>query len=136
MNSTYHIIQINGKRYFEHRYVMEQHLGRKLGPDEVVHHINGNRKDNRLENLEVLSTFEHNSGHSKMKYEAIKHNLGPARPVVCEETGEVFRSSYAAAKRYGIQQASVSNTCLGKSHTTGGFHWRYANEDEIRKSAG
>ena len=49
----YRCISRDGKQVLEHRWLMEQHLGRPLAPWENVHHINGVRDDNRLENLEL-----------------------------------------------------------------------------------
>lgn len=51
----YRIRQINGRVIAEHRLVIERHIGRLLWPDETVHHVNGVRDDNRLENLELWS---------------------------------------------------------------------------------
>ena len=64
----YRKIVIDGKTTYEHRYVMEKHLGRKLTKYEHIHHINHNGLDNRLENLKIVSMSEHKKEHKGYKY--------------------------------------------------------------------
>ena len=57
----------NGKQQDFHRYLYEQHLGRKLTRYEVVHHINGDITDNRIENLQLMTLSEHGKLHQTGK---------------------------------------------------------------------
>lgn len=56
--------KIGRKQVLLHRYIMEQHIGRKLARNELVHHINGDRQDNCLENLRVIALGAHTALHS------------------------------------------------------------------------
>lgn len=63
--TKYKAIKVNGRKVDEHRYIMEQHLGRKLSTNEVVHHKNGDPRDNRVENLELMLLPDHTRHHHK-----------------------------------------------------------------------
>lgn len=57
----------NGHRgyVYEHRIVVERKIGRYLDKSEIVHHKNGNKLDNRIDNLEIISRSDHASMHMK-----------------------------------------------------------------------
>jgi len=67
----------DGTTMDEHRYIMEQAIGRKLDRYEVVHHKNHNPRDNRIENLTIMML----SSHSRI------HNLGKpsVNKIICPE---------------------------------------------------
>lgn len=69
-----------GERYAEHRLVMEYHLNRPLWPDETVHHKNGNRGDNRIENLELWSSWQPAGQH-------VEDKLAWAREIIARYEG-------------------------------------------------
>lgn len=60
----------------EHRVVAERKIGRRLQPGEIVHHIDGNPRNNAPENLQVMTQAEHTRLHAKLRREAKEKKNG------------------------------------------------------------
>ncbi len=65
----------------EHRLIMEKKIGRFLNKDDVVHHINKKKDDNRIENLVLLGKIEHDTFHFKERAE--KASIRKMRCKIC-----------------------------------------------------
>lgn len=86
----------NGRKVFQHREVMETYLGRPLTDKENVHHLNGDRSDNRIENLELWN-------HSQPKGQRLDDKLGAAKKLL-EEHGYIVHNpmvDFASGVLYG-----------------------------------
>ncbi len=65
--------KVAGRQILEHRFVVEQAIGRRLnGRHEQVHHLDGDKSNNELSNLEVVSPKVHAVRHGRWKYPETK----------------------------------------------------------------
>jgi hypothetical protein len=72
----YITIRVGKVILMEHRYIVESLIGRKLLPEEVVHHIDGNRSNNNIENLVV---FPNEKAHAHFHRQIWQHGYTQPR---------------------------------------------------------
>jgi len=117
----YKWIWIDGSYIAEHRHVVQNHFGRKLRSDEIVHHINHDRLDNRIENLQVLSRAQHFKEHPEIsiarklvpKVKGSKLTISDVKAIKNSLKNGASKSEISM--QYGITETMVSYIKNGKS---------------------
>lgn len=119
---TYKTTYRNGKTDREHRFIAKEILGRELLSNEVVHHIDGNKRNNDPSNLMIVTRAEHAKIHGR--------DIDRSKPVIQMDKDGGFIKQWGSAKEVSetlsVYRGNISKCCKGKLKTTGGYSWKYA----------
>ena len=117
--SPYIYMRINGHTMLEHRYIMTQYLGRPLLPEEVVHHINGDGHDNRIENLQL---FPNESEHTHICHFDVNGEGPPPKAVMEAMRKRLGEPSMTFNKCFCGESIHARNLCQSHYGTARTFH--------------
>ncbi len=95
--SNYIMIRINGKYIYEHRLVMEKHIGYPLDKKTSIHHIDGNRQNNKIENLLLIPKKVHDTLHTFKRWK--ENPLSFSYKIVCNKTRKGQKNKDKLCKR-------------------------------------
>lgn len=97
---------------------------------KVIDHIDGNKQNNHISNLEFCTSGENNrrAYATGLRKPSKPYNHPRSQPVKIVETGEIFRSTCECARAIGANRRHISDCLHGRLNTHHGYHYVYANQ--------
>lgn len=129
LKGRYMMIKTGRRSESLHRYLMEEKLGRKLFSDEYVHHIDGNRLNNNIGNLQIVTALKHSNIHNKGR---VPVNKGI--PMSSEQKEKLRIIAHARPPTSDETKAKISASLKGRPSPTKGITMTSEQKDKIRKS--
>ena len=120
----YQMVDASRPPQYVHRMVAETWIPNPNHHKEV-NHINGDKDDNRVENLEWM-TRSQNLRHAYRT--GLKKGYAKGTPIRIRETGEIFESQSECARRIGGNAPSISKCLAGTLSTHHGYHFEYVED--------